>query len=123
MVDASALLALLLREPGWERCRRGRAPMTSAVNWSEVSQKAWSRGVDSAEVLSAVSSAGLGILPLTQERAEGTARLWSATRELGLSLADRACIALALELERPAVTADHTWAALQVEGLDVQCIR
>lgn len=102
---------------------QGPGPMTSAVNWSEVSQKAWSRGVDSAEVLSAVSSAGLGILPLTQERAEGTARLWSATRELGLSLADRACIALALELERPAVTADHSWVALQVEGLDVQCIR
>ncbi len=95
----------------------------SAVNWSEVSQKARSRGVDSGELLRAVSRAGLDVLPLTQVRAESAAGLWSATRDLGLSLADRACLALALELGRPAVTADRAWATLEIEPLDVLCIR
>lgn len=125
VVDASALLALLLREPGWQRCRQalGRRPVMSAVNWSEVSQKVRSRGVDGGEVLRAVSRAGLDILPLTRERAEEVARLWTATRGLGLSLADRACLALAAELDRPAVTADRTWTDLPPIGIAVQCIR
>jgi len=125
VVDASALLALLLREPGWERCRRalGRTPVISAVNWSEVSQKVEARGVDSGIVLTAVSGAGLEVVPLTQDRAEDTANLHGATQDHGLSLADRACLALALELSCPALTADRAWTALRIDGLEVQCIR
>lgn len=125
VVDASALLALLLRESGWERCRSslGRSPVISAVNWSEVSQKVHAGGVDTTLVLSAVSTAGLSVVPLTEDRAEATARLWSTTRDRGLSLAERACIALGMELGVPVLTADRTWVSLATEQLDVRCIR
>lgn len=125
IVDASALLALLLRESGGELCRRaiGAAPLMSAVNWSEVSQKARSRGVDGGALVRAVSDAGLGVVAFDQQRAEATAALWAEARRLGLSLADRACIALAVEFERPAITADRSWMRARVDGLSVQCIR
>ncbi len=45
-----------------------------------------------------------------------------ATQPLGLSLGDRACLALALGRQIPAVTADRTWARLKI-GVPVQVIR
>lgn len=95
----------------------------SAVNWSEVTQKAASHGVDSQPLLSGALDAGLEIVDLTADRALQVAGLWPATRALGLSLGGRACLALALELGRPAVTADRTWSRLAFDGLVVLSLR
>lgn len=125
VVDASALLAMLFREQGSERflTTAGQRPAMSAVNWSEVRQKSTQHGVDGRQLLSSVLDAGLDIMDLTVDRAERIADLWPATRPLGLSLGDRACLALALELRRPAVTADRSWSRLEIDGLVVHCLR
>jgi len=125
VLDASALLAFLFRERGAGDfvAKAGPRPAMSAVNWGEVSQKSSSHGVDRSRLRSMVTAAGLEIIDLTPDRAERMADLWPVTRPLGLSLADRACLALALELRLSAVTADRTWTRLEVEGLLVHCLR
>ena len=65
---------------------------------------------------------GLRILPFTPEDAELTAGLWSTSRQAGLSLGDRACLSLAQRLSLPALTADRSWAALELE-VEVRLIR
>jgi ribonuclease VapC len=50
-------------------------------------------------------------------------RLRASTASLGLSLGDRACLAQARELERPALTADKSWRAVKVKGLKVEVLR
>lgn len=125
VVDASALLALLFREEGAERFASAVGPRSamSAVNWSEVSQKSTAHGVDGHQLLSSALDAGLEVVDLTVERAERVADLWPATHPLGLSLADRAFLALALELRRPAVTADRSWSRLKIDGLVIRVLR
>lgn len=125
VLDASAVLAYLFDEPGAERFVRslGEKPVMSAVNWSEVSQKCAAHRVAIASARAAADAAGLQVVDLTADRAERAAELWPATRALGLSLADRACLALALELRRPTVTADRTWTQLAITGLEVRCLR
>lgn len=125
MLDASALLALLFREQGAERfaAAAGPSPVMSAVNWSEVSQKSAAYRIDRRRLLSGVLDAGLEVMDVTMDRAERIADLWPVTRPLGLSLADRACLALAIELRRPAVTADRDWDRLSIDGLAVHFLR
>ena len=62
------------------------------------------------------------ILPFTIEDAERAARMWPVTSKFGLSLGDRACLALALRLDLPVMTADRVWGKLQM-GVEVQLIR
>ena len=64
----------------------------------------------------------VAILPLDEPQAQEAARLRPSTRAAGLSLADRACLALAKSLALPVLTADHAWSALQV-GVTVEVIR
>lgn len=125
VVDASALLALLFREEGAERFASAVGPRSamSAVNWSEVRQKSTRLGVDGQQLLSRALDAGLEVIDLTVDRAERVADLWPATHPPELSLADRACLALALELQRPAVTADRAWSRLTIDGLVVHSLR
>jgi PIN domain nuclease of toxin-antitoxin system len=125
-VDASALLAYLFGEAGGERFEEavGSTPAISALNWSEVVQKTISRRrIDVPRLRTAADAAGLTIVDLTPSRAEHVARLWSVTRGVGLSIADRACLALAIELGAPTVTTDRAWASLDIEGLQVACLR
>lgn len=95
----------------------------SAVNWSEVTQKCAAHGVDGHLLRVEALNAGLEIVDLTIERAQRVAGLWPATKSLGLSLADRACLALAVELGRPAVTADRSWTNLSIAGLEISTLR
>ena len=94
----------------------------SAVNWSEVLQKSLQKGVNVDGMLEEVGSLGLRIEPFSALQAERAARLWDQTRELGLSLGDRACLALALDKSAPVLTADRAWGGLHI-GLDIQLLR
>lgn len=119
VLDASAALALLRTEPGHDRVAELLpGSVISAVNYSEVVQKLAQLGSDTAEDDTAVLIAlGATVAPFDTTGAINAARLWQDTRSPGLSLADRACLALAAELpEGVAVTADRAWACL---GLDV----
>ena len=123
VLDASALLALLQREPGADVVEPllGRS-VISSVNWSEVVQRALIRGVVVEGMRGDLEALGVHILPFGAADAEATAQLWPTTREAGLSLGDRACLSLAEGLGVPALTADRRWAALDL-GLEVRLVR
>lgn len=123
VLDASALIALLRDEPGAQAVERllGRAVM-SVVNWAEVLQRFRAHGVETAGKRESVEALGVRIVGFTPEDAEVVAELWEATRAAGLSLADRACLALARRLALPAHTADREWRKLDV-GVEVVLIR
>jgi PIN domain nuclease of toxin-antitoxin system len=123
VLDASAVLAWLRREPGSEVVTPllGTGVM-SAANWSETWQKLAQHGVDADRATRRLGTLGLRVEPLTAEDAVQAARLWPAGRTAGLSLGDRCCLALAHRLAAPAVTADAAWARLEL-GVPVEVIR
>jgi PIN domain nuclease of toxin-antitoxin system len=114
--DASALLALLQREPGQATATAwlpGAA--LSSVNWSEVVQKTLARQGDIELLRQGIAGLGIRIVPFAQAEAERAARLWPQTQPLGLSLGDRACLALALEQGVPVLTPDRAWTQLALD--------
>ena len=121
VLDASALLAWLHDEPGGDQVEALlEVAVMSTVNWSEVLQKSLARGVAVEGLREDLEALGLQIEPFTMRDAEIAAGLWKQTRALGLSLADRACLALGLRLGWPVITADRAWQAL---GDSVRLIR
>ena len=117
VLDASALLAVLNREAGADLVLPllPRAWMSS-VNWSEVVQKAMARGVAvGSRMRRDVEAIGVVIVPFEPDDAERAARLWQSAPRAGLSLGDRACLALAQHRDAVAVTADRDWAALRLD--------
>ena len=122
VLDASALLVLLYDETGAEVVEGmldgGRV---SAVNWSEVLQKLAQKGADPGEA-SALLLLGVEVEPFTAVDAARAAELYISTREFGLSLADRACLALARRIGATAVTADRAWAGIDFD-VKVQLVR
>ena len=123
VLDASALLAWLHRESGGERVAAvldGAA--MSAVNWSEVIQKSLQKGVEVQGIRDELTDLGLTVAPFTATQAEQAARLWAQTRGLGLSLGERACLALAMDRSAPVLTADRDWGGLAL-GVEVQFLR
>ena len=118
VLDASALLAMLQGEPGGDVVQGLlETAAISSVNWSEVAQKSLDKQAELEGLRHDLEALGLEILPFTAVLAETTARLRSATRQAGLSLGDRACLALAALLGIPAVTADRVWPDL---GLPIE---
>lgn len=123
VLDASALLALLQGEPGGDVVQTlVKTAVMSSVNWSEVIQKGLDRQAEVQGLRQELEGLGFRIVPLSAEQAETTARLRSSTRHAGLSLADRACLALALELGRPAITTDRAWKNLEI-GVEIRVVR
>jgi ribonuclease VapC len=123
VLDASALLALLQQEPGAETVAAVlHDASVSTVNWSEVLQKSLAQGIDTANMQTDFEALGVQFVPFSSLHSELAAQLWPNTKAFGLSLGDRACIALALDLQAIALTADRVWANLNV-GVKVQLIR
>lgn len=123
VLDASALLAVILQEPGSDAVQAflGRSVM-STVNLCEVHTRLIDSGISEADSARLVSSFEFEPLAFTTEMAVETARLRKLTRHLGLSMGDRCCIALASILGVPAITADRQWAKLDL-GIDIHLIR
>lgn len=123
VLDASVLLAWLHEEPGSESVGELLPESSiSSVNWSEVVQKALENGVDVAGMREELSALGLSIEGFTATQAELAAALRQVTRKKGLSLGDRASLALAQEKGVPVLTADRVWKSLRV-GLHIQLLR
>ena len=125
VLDASAVLALLFEEPGAAVVRASlRNGVIGAVNLAEVLAKLSDHGLPAMEAIRAVDILGLDVMPMTKAVAQRSSELRSLTRAAGLSLGDRACMALALELGAPAVTADRSWKTVDwPAGVDVQLVR
>ncbi len=123
VLDASAVLAFLHEEPGGDRVSSVLdGANVSAVNWSEVIQKALQKGVDVDGMQQEFVALGVQFLDFTPRQAEIAAQLWPRTRGHGLSLADRACLALAIDKRLPVWTADRIWADLGL-AIAMQVIR
>ena len=123
VADASAILAALKNEPFSKITpeRLVRASI-SAVNLSEVLTKLAADGLSQAQADAAVGALDLRVFAFDRQQARAAANLWTATRRAGLSLGDRACLALALRFGDPVVTADRAWTRVDV-GVEVILIR
>jgi ribonuclease VapC len=123
VLDSSALLAALFVEDGAEAVEaRGHAALISAVNYSEVLAKAVERGAEQQVAEGFLASFSLSVAPFDREQGYLAASFREPTRRLGLSLGDRACLALASLRGLPALTADRGWAGVGL-GVTVEFIR
>ena len=123
VLDSSALLAYLQQEPGGQGVRQvlDQAVM-STVNWAEVVGKACTAQVDTTGLLSELEALGLSVLPFSTAQAELAGSLVEVTKPLGLSLGDRACLAVAMDRREKVYTADRTWTTVAVD-VQVETIR
>lgn len=123
VLDASALLALLNSEPGSRIVEESlSSAAVSAFNLSEVVSKLSERGMPEAEVRTALEGLGLDVRPFDTAMAYSAGTLRPATRGLGLSLGDRACLALGLSLSAAVLTTDRSWKKLKI-GVKIRAIR
>ncbi|MGY1607586.1 PIN domain-containing protein [Geodermatophilus sp. SYSU D00700] len=109
VLDASALLTLINREPGWEVVARAAASddaTISAVNYSEVLQKAARVGIAAEEIDAALDELAISITPFGRLDARLAASFYRHRSDL---LADRVCLALGRSLSSVTYTADRYW--------------
>jgi ribonuclease VapC len=117
VVDASAMI---WSEPGSERVAAVMdAAAISAVNWAETISKLQERGIDLAAASPMLYGLSLTIVPFDSQQAFAAGARRGATKNLGLSIGDRACLPLAEELGVAAYTADRAWGKL---GLVVEIV-
>ena len=123
VLDASALLAFLFREAGHDRVAEAvSASCISTVNLSEVIGRFARDGHDPEQVLARIEASPIQLVPFLAPDAALAGSLVPATLPLGLSLGDRACLALAMVRRVPALTADRAWSSLDLP-VRVQLIR
>ena len=121
--DSSALLTIAFQEDGADvAARYVHEGIMSAVNASEVVGKLVDLGFADDEARRALLAFGLTIRPFDEHCAMAAGLLRPATRKQGLSLGDRACLALAIRERVRVITADRAWARLDL-SIDVQVIR
>ena len=123
VLDASVLLAAVMQEPGHERVVGLKRPRyVSAVNMAEVRSRLSDYGMELATVEGLLSLVDKIVVDFTDSHAIASAELRPKTRNAGLSLGDRACLALAAALNGTAVTADRVWAKADLP-ISVEYIR
>ena len=127
LFDTSAVLAYVNTEPGWQDIETlllsGQARI-STVNQTEVVSKLCDWGMEPAIATAVFGQLPLQLEPYTASHALEAARIRPATRSLGLSLGDRACLATARNLGLTVVTGDRPWLVLaEVLQLTIRSIR
>jgi len=124
VLDASVLLAVLNREPGADKLTPQLLSIatSSTVNLAEVQSKLVDRGLSPEEAWEATLSPIREATAFTAEHAVTAGSLIAQYRALGLSLGDRACLALGLALRAPVYTADKSWKNLKL-GIRIHIIR
>lgn len=127
VLDASALNAYARNEPGVDvvaaRLRSGSRIVVSAVNWAEAIGKLHEYRMTPTILRQALAAADAEVVPFAETDADRVGELTLSLRPLGLSLGDRACLALAISLDGSALTADRTWSDLDLVGMTVEMIR
>jgi ribonuclease VapC len=115
VLDSSVILAAIQAEPGHEQvlALQGRI-FVSAVNMAEVRTKLVDKGLDFPSAEQAINLVGVTVVDFGDADAKACAGLRGATRHAGLSLGDRACLALGMSLNASVFTADRDWARVEV---------
>src|SRR6185437_1027162 len=123
VLDASALIACIEAEPGGDvvAARLAKA-FISSVNYSEVIARMIVGGLPAGHAVRIVELLDLDIVDFDAQQGREAAALILKTKQSGLSLGDRACLALGIKLGCPVLTADRAWAAVSV-GVKVELIR
>jgi PIN domain nuclease of toxin-antitoxin system len=123
VLDASAIVAVIKREPGFDNVLPVLfGGIVSSINIAEVVTWYAMRNFSQDNIRTAINDLRVRVMQFDQPRAVAAGLLACRTMRRGLSLADRACLALALELGLPVLTADRAWVGLDL-GVDVRLIR
>lgn len=110
MLDSSAVIALLRREPGWENVEGViEQSVISAVNLAETMTKLIRQGGEPRLVERWLQSLGLEVIPWDEELAWASRDLCALAWTQGISFADRACLTLARHRDLTAITGDAAW--------------
>lgn len=126
VLDASALLAFLLDEPGKAVVLAAilEDSVMSTVNFAEVATRYVRLGAGPQVIADLRAGLPIPLIPFDEDLAEAVALLYPVASKAGLSLADRGCLALARRMDLPALTADRAWAKVAAEvGVEVELIR
>ncbi|UKO96630.1 PIN domain-containing protein [Nostoc sp. UHCC 0870] len=123
VVDASAVLALLNQETGSEEILQliDNAAISS-VNLSEVIAKLAEAGIPEEEIRQILLHLNLEVIPFNEEQALRAGMMRPATKSIGLSFGDRACLALGVILNQPVITTDRLWSNLNI-GIEIRVVR
>jgi ribonuclease VapC len=97
--------------------------LMSAVNVAEVTARMLTEGLSQAEIEVAIVDLKVRALPFEASHAFLSGLLRESTRHLGLSLGDRCCLATAIELGTPVLTADRAWSQLPDLGVSIELCR
>ncbi len=124
VLDSSAYLARLWGEDGSQVVEAfGGNYLIGSVNAAEIFTKIIERGpIDVARAKIRILATSMNIVPFDDRQSMTCAELRISTRHLGLSLGDRACLALAIREKATVVTADRSWAGLDL-GIGIKIIR
>ena len=123
MLDASAVLVLLLDEPGADVVSDVLTNgVLSAVNLAEVLSKLTDRGAEVSGLADRLRAAGVLVEPMTQADAEKVAALRRTDDRRVLSFGDRCCLALGHRLDMPVLTADRVWSEMDC-GVEIRQVR
>ena len=116
VLDASALLTAINREPGHEKLTPAllSSAVCSTVNLAEVHSKLVGLGIAADDAMDMAMSPVHDVVDFTISHAMVTGGIIPQTRALGLSLGDRACLALGISLKAPVYTADRAWQKLKL---------
>ena len=122
VVDASAVIAFVRRERGFETVQEWLpGAKLSAVNFAEVLQKLVSNDQERLFLHGVIASFGIRVIDLDWSMAEHVARIYPNASK-GVSMADRSCLALGIQSGLPVITGDHMWKQLDV-GVEVIVFR
>lgn len=124
VLDASAVLASLLNEPGADKLTDEilNSAVISTVNMAEVQTKLVQRGYNPDEAWQDALDQVSATEPFTDEQAKTAGTLIESTKSLGLSLGDRSCLALAIAMKADVYTTEKSWKNLKL-GIRIHVIR
>ena len=125
VLDASAVLALLLNEPGAERVLAVLdGGLLGAVNLAEIVSHYAKLGASGPDIMAMLDPLPVRIVPVDAALSYAAGLLRPITLRGGLSLGDRYCLALAKRERVPALTAERRWPEIAAAvGIDVELIR
>ncbi|KQN04085.1 type II toxin-antitoxin system VapC family toxin [Sphingomonas sp. Leaf25] len=116
VLDSSALLCVMFEEEGAEHvAARLPGAMISASNYAEVVTKLVDRGMPPADIVAIMADLDIEVVPVDRQQAELAGLMRATTAGLGLSLGDRACLALAQIRRTTALTTDRVWSNLEID--------
>jgi ribonuclease VapC len=125
VLDSSVILAAILGEPGGDDVfARIEDALVSAVNVAEVYTYAAVNGFPTEAIDAFFNDTGIVIVAHSFGQAIATGKMAAITRKAGLSLGDRACLALAQQMQAEVLTADRPWIVFaEVLGLKIRLLR